>query len=438
MPIKYKKGDFVSKEPKQSEHHESKSAAADNKTCQSITCGEAQVKSRLIDNMAYQIRTLSNAVIGFSDLLLSENLTEDQIEYVQEIHHAGYGLSTLINEVLDWTQVLSGKIQMHKNRCELAEVIQQITPVLSVAAEKKGLDYQITTDPMLPVHILSDSERLVRCLLNLIANAVRYTPNGLIQVHIYPEENDRHELVVCFDIIDSGIGIEPEKMVHLFEPGDYQLDSDQGLLTVLDMGLRVTAGLPLTLQLCELLDGTLQAESQVGAGSTFTLKIPAGINSTASTTPFAYRNQQSTVEMPATVLLVEDQQSNRTVISLILESLGAEVQTAVDGEDSLEKVQDQSFSLILMDLKMPKMDGYEAAQRLREKGVGAPIIALSAKVLCGGEHRKIAELFDGFVTKPVDSRKLSEMLEQFIPGFSGAQDLNESPEQKTAALEYGN
>ena len=409
---------------------------------------EAQIhiKSRLMDNMAYQIRTLSNAVIGFSDLLLTEDLTQNQIEYVQEINHAGYGLSALVSEVLDWTQVLSGKLLVQKNRCALPEIIHQLKQVLSVATKEKGLDYQIVTDPMLPERILSDDKRLLRCLLNLIANAVRYTSEGSVRVNVLLEEGVSGPMV-RFDVIDSGVGIDKEKAAHLFEVQDYRIDSDQGLLTLLDMGLKVTAGLPLTKQLSELLGGTIEVQSQANVGSTFSLRIPVGTDPATQPKPKTAQisegqtrrdDWQPTEISTKTLLLVEDQQSNRTVISLMLEALGVEVETAADGEEALEKVRDNSYALILQDLKMPKMDGYGATRHLREQDIGIPIVALSATVLNGNEHHQIASLFDGFLTKPVDSRKLSEMLQKFITGFTAPDRKNRSSKQDMVALEQGN
>lgn len=406
---------------------------------------QIQIKSRLMDNMAYQIRTLSNAVIGFSELLLSEGLTQDQIEYIQEINHAGYGLSTLVNEVLDWTQVLSGNLTVKKSPCEMSEIIQRLEQVLSAAVMKKGLDYQIVTDPMIPTHIFSDDEQLLRCLLNLIANAIRFTSQGSVRVNVLLEGGVSGP-VVCFDVIDSGVGVDEEKAAHLFESQDYQIGSDQGLLILLDMGLKVTAGLPLTKQLVELLGGTIEVQSQAGAGSTFSLRIPVGMDMTSQIKP---ETAQTSEVMPArddwqptdtpvgTILLVEDQQANRTVISLMLEALGVEVETAADGEEALRKVEHNSYALILMDLKMPKMDGYKATQHLREQDIGIPIVALSAKVLNGDEHHQIAAMFDGFLTKPVDSHKLSKMLQKFITGFT-PDPKTRSSEQDTVVLEYGN
>ena len=393
-----------------------------------------QIKSRLMDNMAHQIRTLSNAVIGFSELLLSEDITQDQIEYVREINNSGYGLSSLVSEVLDWTQVLSGNLVAHKNPCELSGIIERIEEILSVAAKEKGLDHQIVTDPMLPACILSDDERLLRCLLNVVANAIGYTSQGSVRIHVLLEE-DVLGPVVRFDIVDSGVGIDEETAAHIFEPHDYQIESDQGLKAHFDMGLKVTAGLPLTKQLIKYLGGTIEVQSRVGVGSTFSLRIPVGMNSDTQIpeNQSVQNDWQSTDTATGTILLVEDQQSNRTVISLMLEALGVNVETAVDGEEALRKVENNSYSLILMDLKMPKMDGYEATRCLREKDIDIPIVALSAKVLNGDDHRQITDLFDGFLTKPVDSRKLAEMIQKFIKGFTE----NGSSQPDAVALEYG-
>ena len=395
---------------------------------------QIQIKSRLLNNMAYQIRTLSNAVIGFSDLLLVEGLTPEQTEYVHEISDAGYGLSSLVNEALEWTQVLSGNLVVRKTSCELSDIIERLEQTLSRVAKDKGLDYEIRTDPALPDRIVIDSDRLLRCLMTLIANAITYTYEGFVRVDAVKEENSTLGHVICFHVIDSGSGIDDQKMAHLFESHDYESGSDQGFLTFLDMGLKVTAGLSLTKHLVDLLGGTIEVQSQVGVGSTFSLRIPVGMDSDVQPlqTSSDKKDWQPTDKTTGGLLLVEDQQANRTVISLMLESLGVEVQTAVDGEDALEKIEQNSYSLILMDLKMPRMDGYETTRRLREKGIAVPIVALSAKVLDSDEHRQIIDMFDGFLAKPVDSRKLAEVLEKFIKGF-----VNESScEEGVVVLEY--
>ncbi|MHC4928279.1 MAG: response regulator [Planctomycetota bacterium] len=393
---------------------------------------QIQIKGRLMENMAYQIRTLSNAVIGFSDLLLSEDISQNQNEYAQEINHAGYGLSALVSEVLDWVGVLSGDLTIQKTACDLTEVVDRLEQIVAAAASEKGLDHRVVRDPMLPEQIFSDDERLLRCLLNLVAIAIRNTPEGSVQVHVVMEERSLRGRAVRFDVIDSGAGIEAERSEPLLTPRDYQVSSDLGLQVLLDMGLRITAGLPLTKQLAEFLDGSIAVKSDADAGTIYSLRIPVGLSAETCPRKKASKDAWQAAETPvAPVLLVEDQQANRTVISLMLEALGVAVDTAADGVEAIGKVGKTAYSLILMDLKMPKMDGYEATRQLREQPLEVPIVALSAKVLDKHERDEIAALFDGFLMKPVDSQKLAEMLNEYVAGFR-------APERDAVVLEYGN
>ncbi|MEN8126834.1 MAG: response regulator [Planctomycetota bacterium] len=410
-----------------------------------------QAKSSLIDNMIHHIRTLSNAVIGFSDLLLIESLKGDLSDYVQEINHAGHDLSLLANEVLDWTQLLAGSLKVTKIKFRLSDIITEIEKMLSWAAGEKGIEYEIVTDPDMPAYIFSDEDRLLKCLVNLTAGAIKHTSQGCIQLQVQMEQHNG-DPTIRFDVIDTGEGIGPDTFKTIFEPTAYRIEMDEELLSQFNSSLTVTTGLPLTKQLCELLDGTIEAKSRVGEGSTFSIRIPAGLNpdKTPKLGPLGRdgeaaeqdSRQPADVSQP-TILLVEDQQSNRIVISLMLEALGARVDTAKDGQEALVKVEDNAYDLILMDIKMPKMDGYETTQQLREKGVGLPIVALSAKVFNEKEHHQILTIFDGFLTKPVDSRKLSGTLNKFVNGFSDKTEWVPdtlgpgSTPREAVAIEYG-
>ena len=405
-----------------------------------------QAKGRLVDNMAYQIRTLSNAVIGFSDLLLTENLSDELMEYVSEINQAGNGLSALVNEVLDWARLESGRLQIARSRCDLSRIIADIEEIVSTAAADKGLSYEIQTAPDLPAYILSDADRLLKCAINLIANAIKYTARGTVRIAVLPQSlNDQDG--VRIDVIDSGRGMTPEKLASIFEPALYEQQAHEEVLTMLDMGFTVTAGLPLTKQLVEALGGTLTVRSELNVGSTFSITLPVGLDVEQSVRLGDFVGEQAqavpeqTAPAPA-ILLVEDQPSNRTVICLMLESLGVRVDTAEDGRDGLEKAVAGHYDLILMDLKMPRMDGYEATRQIRAAGIFTPIVALSAKVLDEQESRQIAEMFDEFLTKPVDSQRLAQAVKQFIPVLQDEADSAEtaSAEDEATVLtfEYGN
>ncbi len=405
-----------------------------------------QAKGRLIDNMAYQIRTLSNAVIGFSDLLLSEQLTDELREYVGEINQAGNGLSALVNEVLDWARLESARLQISKKKCDLAAIIKELEGILSSAASDKGLGYDVEIDPDLPAQILTDEDRLSKCLVNLVANAFKYTKEGNVRIRILSYYLDGKPCV-RFDVIDSGIGISPEKIDGVFEPVVRQEDAQDEVLTMLDMGFSVAAGLPLTKQLVVLLGGHIEVTSELNVGSVFSIILPTGIeDQCAPRLGLCSQETQSEPIVPneaaktPLILLVEDQQSNRTVISLMLEVLGVSVDTAEDGQEGVEKALEKDYDLILMDLKMPRMDGYEATRKIQEAKPDTPVVALSAKVLNEKENIQIASLFDDFLTKPVDSHKLSETIQKFV--FNNRTISPENQTQKeteeVVTFEYGN
>jgi CheY-like chemotaxis protein/nitrogen-specific signal transduction histidine kinase len=390
--------------------------------------GILRSKGRLIDNMAYQIRTLTNAIIGFSDLLLIEQLTPDLMEYVKEINQAGNGLSSLVNEVLDWARLESGRLQITRTKCTVSELVGEVERLMAAVSSAKGLSYVVTTQPDVPACILSDAGRLFKCLMNLIVNAVKNTTEGKFTLTV-SSENRQGVPLVRFAVADGGQGLSPEQIEHLFEPAAEEEDANTEILSMLNMGLTVTAGLPLTRQLAEALGGTIEVSSRPQEGSVFSLLVPVGceIESDSGRVPasvicedkpvFDAERRDTLQTKSSVVLLVEDQPSNRTVISLMLESLGVQVDTAEDGLAGVEAVSQKDYGLILMDLKMPRMDGYEAARAIRQSKCSAPLIALSAKVLNETENKQIASLFDGFLSKPIDSQRLTETLRQYLPGL---------------------
>jgi CheY-like chemotaxis protein/nitrogen-specific signal transduction histidine kinase len=388
--------------------------------------GVLRSKSRLIDNMAYQIRTLSNAVIGFSDLLMIEPLSPDLMEYAKEINQAGNGLSSLVNEVLDWARLESGRMQISMAKCSMSELASAIEKVVASIASAKGLTYSVLVSPDVPSFILSDMDRLYKCVVSLAVNAAKSMEHGSLSIEVRSEKKGSIPYV-RFSIIDRSNESSPEQIQHLFEPVQ-QEDANTEILSMLNMGLAVTACLPLTRQLAEALGGMIEISSRPQEGTIFSLVVPAG--GTAEIEPMpqekiicedkaSFGEGQSAADKPdnTLVLLVEDQPSNRTVISLMLESLGAQVDTAEDGQAGVDAAMQKDYGLILMDLRMPRMDGYEAAVAIREKNIKTPLIALSAKVLNEGENKQIASLFDGFLSKPVDSQKLAETLERYLPAL---------------------
>ncbi len=384
-----------------------------------------RAKGRLIDNMAYQIRTLSNAIIGFSDLLLSESLPPDHREYAEEINQAGKELSDLVNEVLDWARLESGRLQLVRTPCSISELLSRLDQAVRPAATDKALDFEVHTEQPLPDMILTDGDRLLKCLINLADNAIQYTSDGLIRVAVRTETKDG-QAFVRFDVTDSGQGIDEAQLATLFDPPTVEEQVHAEMFTMMSSGLSVTAGLPLTRQLVELLGGVLDVQSRPGKGSTFSLMIPAARADRADCAAPTPKSQPQPASQhpdgnrtdaeydgPAPILVVEDQASNRTVLRLMLKTKGYSVDTAEDGQQAVDMALAKRYSLIVMDLKMPRMNGYQATETLRNKGIKTPIVALSMLTLDPGEKERIDTLFDDFLCKPIDIEQIAAVAEKY-------------------------
>lgn len=375
-------------------------------------------KSRFIADMTFQIRTLSNAIIGFSDLLRYEELTESQREYVNEIYNAGQGVVSIVDDVLDLSKIESGQLSIDNVYCFLGELFDKIDSLVRPCASEKDLEFGILQRTDLPANIRTDPKRLSQCLINLTSNAIKFTKAGYVNLCVSLEDFDGKPFI-RFDVVDSGSGIPIDKQKTIFEP--FAQIKDENGAVFISSGL----GLTITSRLAELLGGKVSVTSKPDEGSVFSLVIPAGVDIESET---LLERREPLVSVPdesdsldhrqcvGHILLVEDQPSNRTVMTLLLEAMGMRVSVAEDGIQAVQKALAEPFDLILMDIKMPKMNGFEALKSLREKKIEIPIIALSAASPSNDdEDNRMLTEFDCFLVKPVDSRKLYEAVSKYLP-----------------------
>lgn len=403
-----------------------------------------QSKKRFIDNMAYQIRTLSNAIVGFCDLLSQEKITESQKEYVTEIYQASQGLVSLVNNMLDMSRIETGQILLDKTECSLAWLLEEIELLIRPSAECKGLDFKMLKAPDLPANIQTDPARLRQCLINLAGNAVKYTEQGGVKLKLSVEEFNGSPFV-RFDIIDTGVGISHDIQKQIFEPYAEVKNANECILTSLDLGLMITSGLAMTNYLVKLLGGSISVKSKLGEGSVFTMLIPAGVDVAAGprleerySSSEADNEPQPDMQKHCSgdVLLVEDEPSNRTVITLLLENLGMRVTVAENGIQAVEKATNEPFDIIFMDIKMPEMNGDEAAKILRQNGVTKPIIALSAGTPSDIADGDIKKIFDSFLAKPVDSRKLHNTICNYLPNIGTLKSESRIKEPSETVIDF--
>lgn len=371
-------------------------------------------KSQFLANMSHEIRTPMNGILGFSDLLSDEHLTETQKEYVEVICHSGQNLLALIDDILDFSKIEAGQLNTEKIECSLAGVLNSAGSLMRPRATEKGIEFEIIEGDSLPAKIHSDPTRLQQCLINLIGNAIKFTEEGHVHVNVSVEELDAQPYI-RFDIEDTGIGIAKDKQAKIFESFT-QADGD----TTRKYG-GTGLGLTITKQLTELMGGNLRLLSEEGIGTTFTLLIPAGVDITdkaimdrlAIDTEFS--EPQKDIRMfSGNVLVAEDDATNQMLIKILLEQLGLEVTVVENGNEVLENMASNQFDMVLMDMQMPYLNGYKATKVLRDKGTKTPIIALTANAMKGDKEKCINCGCDEYLKKPIDRDELIKMLDKYL------------------------
>ena len=386
----------------------------------------SQAKSDFLANMSHEIRTPMNAILGFTDVLrrgMEENPTQ-RIEYLNTIHSSGNHLIELINDILDLSKVEAGKLEIEKREFELPSLLHDTINVLAAKAEQDelGLGYQI--EGAIPNLVTSDSTRIRQVLLNLLGNAIKFTEKGRVDLTCsYADSSLR------FEVTDTGIGMNEEQMSKIFEAFG-QADS-----SVTRRFGGTGLGLSISKKFVEALGGTIEVESELGSGTKFIVTIPVD----SCRYPYLNHDQciaatakKQTPELevkhklnPARILVVDDGETNRNIVSVVLKRHGVEITEAENGQEALDTIATTEFDLVLMDMQMPVLDGYSAVAKLREDGIKVPVIALTGNVFKGERERCLSAGCDGFLPKPIVFDDLIDEIAAHI-GFSDEHFKNPS------------
>ncbi len=391
-------------------------------------------KSEFLANMSHEIRTPMTAILGFADILANSAVDQETVEAANIIKRNGEHLLEIINGILDLSRIESGKDRIEKHACSCSQIVVDVVSTMKVTADAKGLFLTSETVGNVPDCIHTDSIRLRQILVNLIGNAVKFTEIGGVRVITQVDSDATNEPKLRFDVVDTGIGMSEKDIEKLFQPFSQADSSTRRRFGGTGLGLAISQ------RLAKMLGGDIAVTSMVGKGSIFTLTIamqsPNIAHVQVQPSETANKPPQRSIrdiKLNGCILLAEDGPDNQRLLCHILRKAGAEVTVADNGKVALElalaaQQSGRPFAVILMDMQMPVMDGYEATSHLHSAGYTGPIVALTAHAMLEDRQKCLDVGCNDYTTKPIDRTDLLEIT---------AKHANRQPNLRTVKQEEG-
>lgn len=370
-------------------------------------------KSEFLANMSHEIRTPMNVVVGLSNILSkSSPLNEKQVQYINTLKISANALLSLINDLLDFSKIEASNLELEKTPFDFSNLIHELVQIKSFKAREKGLEFYTDIQNIEGKNYMGDPTRIRQILMNLCGNAIKFTDKGFVKLVVKSSISPKNNVeIITIEVTDTGIGISNDKFDYIFEKftqADASIVRKYG-----GTGL----GLAITKSFVEMMDGTIHVQSELGQGTTFTARIPLSVDS------YTQKNEEilteapppEDVDMTAKVLLVEDYAPNALVAGTLLEDFGYSYDVAENGIDAVQKYMENEYQIILMDVQMPGMDGYEATRAIREyerdTGKGkAKIIGLTAHATAKDQNKCLDAGMNGYLPKPFEAKDLLNKL----------------------------
>ncbi|PBQ30315.1 hypothetical protein CNR22_00580 [Sphingobacteriaceae bacterium] len=389
--------------------HESKKAKEAIIEAKNLAEQSALLKETFLANMSHEIRTPMNAIVGFTNLLLKKDLGDEEREYMQIVKNSGENLLRIINDILDISKINSGMMTFEEHPLNISEIFASLRLMLLQKATEKGIGLSFDTPPSLSLNILGDPTRLTQILLNLLGNAIKFTQKGSVKIKASLVSEDKESFVVKFSVKDTGIGIAKDKLNYIFDR--FSQAEQHTTRTYGGTGL----GLSIAKQLIELQHGTIECISEPGEGSDFIFTLPFKKTTTH------LKNQLNSIKLEKArfdnlkVLIVDDNPINIKLIKGMFSEFKMQIETAENGLQAVEKVRQSTYDLVLMDIEMPEMSGYEASEHIRKTlGNNVPIIAMSAHAMSEEKERSLQLGMNDYISKPLKAELLFEKILQAV------------------------
>ncbi|UQB42588.1 PAS domain-containing protein [Thiomicrospira microaerophila] len=392
-----------------------------------------QAKSEFLANMSHEIRTPMNGIIGLSELAMKQDDVEILHEQLDKIYHSGRLLLGIINDILDFSKIEAGKLEIDPQPFFVCKLVDGLASLFAMSLAQKPIQFNLDSKALQHQAFVADALRLRQVLINLIGNAIKFTEQGEVSLRLFEYIDEQQQAWLGFEVKDTGIGMSEEHQKRLFQAfsqGDTSITRRHG-----GTGL----GLVISERLIELMGGRpIEVESSLGQGSCFRFVLPVALAS--SDQILLLKQNASTAEdrvrLIGHVLLVEDNEINQEVALQQLQDLGLQVTLAENGQLALDLIKHQHFDLVLMDIQMPVMDGYQATRAVREFDQDTPIIALTAAAMIEDKRKALAVGMNNHLSKPIDRVELVDLLGQYLKADVVSEKLNHKATPEDNSLHW--